>query len=378
MKFKKKEKILLVGIAVVVLAIFILPTQFGLQYIGASGMSCSLSANALSCSWSGSAIPGTYQAQYPNINVRFDTTGICSDSACVSQWISDHPCIGHATGSDKWTGEAKDQTITAKIKSSDTWYKPFVRFNTAWEGPTSVSILCEERQPICPPGNIKCTGNDVMECSADGFQWITKETCAYGCSGAVCNEPSADEPIIDPIDPTIPEPQKPINIWDKLSSKLDALIEWVKTALGFRAMVKITSGEINAGDTLTDTFNIDIANIDTDYSDGSRSYYYSAYKIYDQNDNEVSRGYIEVTEAHTDYNINWEIPLSAKGDYKLIIATFEIPMTYDVISKTWSEGEPIEIDKQGYEFTVIGIQEPIEPKFSWSWLWDWFKSLFGL
>lgn len=54
---------------------------------------------------------------------------------------------------------------------------------------------CKAAQ-VCVPDVKLCAGDDLMQCSSDGSEWNTIETCEYGCSDNECNEkPEVSGPL---------------------------------------------------------------------------------------------------------------------------------------------------------------------------------------
>jgi len=47
---------------------------------------------------------------------------------------------------------------------------------------------------VCTSGEMRCLGDDLQECSQDGTQWTTIQTCQYGCTNGQCESAF---PVID-------------------------------------------------------------------------------------------------------------------------------------------------------------------------------------
>jgi uncharacterized repeat protein (TIGR01451 family) len=56
---------------------------------------------------------------------------------------------------------------------------------------------------ICSPGERRCEGNDLQECSENGKEWKTIETCEYGCEDNKCKSAPPTGPPVE-VPPTIP------------------------------------------------------------------------------------------------------------------------------------------------------------------------------
>ena len=40
----------------------------------------------------------------------------------------------------------------------------------------------------CEPESTRCSGSEIQECGSDGSDWVTVESCLYGCTGSQCNQ----------------------------------------------------------------------------------------------------------------------------------------------------------------------------------------------
>jgi hypothetical protein len=49
-------------------------------------------------------------------------------------------------------------------------------------------------EQVCGPGEKKCSGSDLAECSADQKSWNTVKACTFGCENAECNPPPSGQP----------------------------------------------------------------------------------------------------------------------------------------------------------------------------------------
>ena len=70
-----------------------------------------------------------------------------------------------------------------------TMNKPIERENCTMPEPEP-----EPKPKICTPGDVKCSGNDLLECKLDGTEWYTLKTCSNGCTEGGCNEVVAPSP----------------------------------------------------------------------------------------------------------------------------------------------------------------------------------------
>jgi len=52
----------------------------------------------------------------------------------------------------------------------------------------------EPRPKICSPGDVKCSGNNLLECNLDGTDWHVLRTCESGCTDRGCVEKAAPSP----------------------------------------------------------------------------------------------------------------------------------------------------------------------------------------
>lgn len=60
-------------------------------------------------------------------------------------------------------------------------------FAISWMIGSSVEVVSATDQ-ICTPGEKKCVGNSVEQCSQDGSSWIVAIQCTNGCENGVCKE----------------------------------------------------------------------------------------------------------------------------------------------------------------------------------------------
>ncbi|GEM_PF-5223962 len=51
-----------------------------------------------------------------------------------------------------------------------------------------------ERGAICTPGEMKCSGSNIVECDDDGSAWRLVMACEHGCEDAVCKDEMAVSP----------------------------------------------------------------------------------------------------------------------------------------------------------------------------------------
>lgn len=81
---------------------------------------------------------------------------------------------------------------------SDTRYKAVPEAYEGWKTPSdNIFYGCSKdctfvyERIVCTPGFVECEGDVLYKCNPDGTDMVFQTTCAYGCSGGVCNEPPA-------------------------------------------------------------------------------------------------------------------------------------------------------------------------------------------
>lgn len=55
---------------------------------------------------------------------------------------------------------------------------------------------CPPAAQPCTPGEMRCDGNQLQECTTDGSAFETTQVCQYGCSDQSCITPSIDTPAV--------------------------------------------------------------------------------------------------------------------------------------------------------------------------------------
>jgi len=142
---------------------------------------------------------------------------------------------------------------------------------------------------------------------------------------------------------------------------------------------------INLGETWSHTFtltnNENYVIPDTEYADGSRSWVWAGYQIYNKFGSVVDSGSFEVTdELNPGETIPYEITYtpSTAGKYSVAVVMVEKPMIYT--NGEWVEQDTIKVDEH-YATVTASIPQPPTPvnpiiAFFQSII-DYIKSLFG-
>ena len=195
--------------------------------------------------------------------------------------------------------------------------------------------------------------------------------------------------------PTAPSP--PVNIWNILQGIWDRIMSWLKTIFGFRIVterLEVVTGDIAyPGDTFQHTFTLQNTKTmsipDTDYTDGTASFAYTAWMIVDENGNIVYKGSVNQVNLSPGQTVTvpvtWSIPsYQPVGKYAISAILIEIPMHWDRTQQRWIQDEAVIIDKQAVELNISTITPPPPPGDIWSQIqawWqsflEWLKNLFG-
>jgi PKD repeat protein len=94
---------------------------------------------------------------------------------------------------DAWIGPTSGDSLTL---TADAKYKavPITDFSGYITPTEQTWVACDNditfvyKKIICTPGDTKCVGDAVHECSSDGTKWRFSKNCPGGCSGGECIE----------------------------------------------------------------------------------------------------------------------------------------------------------------------------------------------
>jgi len=106
-------------------------------------------------------------------------------------WIKNNSINKSSIGLFRFhNGEWHVIPTTLKKEESD-----FINYESDSPGFSIFAIagdLLEEPGLICVTGERKCIVDELLECSEDGLEWISLETCKYGCENGRCVEEPAE------------------------------------------------------------------------------------------------------------------------------------------------------------------------------------------
>ncbi len=179
----------------------------------------------------------------------------------------------------------------------------------------------------------------------------------------------------------IPSPEPPANILSMITNFFSALWASIKSLFGLNIVSSTQTAYV--GDTLSDTFTVS-TNVpyDSDYTDGTRNYFYSAWTVYDGSGNVLKQDYKEVNTSTVQQPVAYKFTKS--GKHTVVVALLSIDKVFDRNTGTWTQSPLIELNKQVAQIDVREIGAPTAPTnildsikafFSgiWGWILSWFK-----
>ena len=168
-----------------------------------------------------------------------------------------------------------------------------------------------------------------------------------------------------------PQPDDPVRefIFNKILPFFTNILSSIKS---FFHLASITSEDIYINNPYSKSITMSTTESpDTDYTDGTRSWFFGVYRIYDPNDNILKEDSKEIQLGQVDFLISFT-PTQA-GKYKIIGMIVKIEKVWS--NGEWIEQEAVKLDEYSSVINVKDIIQPPTPENPFQFIEELFNSI---